>query len=513
MKYSFNLIDQPWIPCVLPDGRTEELSLRDTLLNAHEITAIFDQSPLVTAALHRLLLAILHRNFGPASRNEWKALWQASHFDENKLNDYFATWHHRFELFDEDRPFYQVIEFPSGNKIIAINEILSELSKQNTAAWFDHSTYENAPDLTLPEAARALITIQSYKLAGTFIPPKLSYTDAPTARAIYFLITGGNLFETLLFNLVRYCDDIPIPKVGDDLPIWEQAKPSIATIPNGYVDYLTWQTLVLRLLPQETVQGEAKVAKIQIALGRLLDPPAPIFDPGCIYIKNTQPKAKVPWLSLRFEQDRSLWRDSSTLFRLSSRPKGHFSALGWVANLVNDDILRAGAQYQIAGHGLCADQQKIFLWRHDRVPLPAQYLSNEGLVEQLEIALQHAEDAARALQQASVLLARRLLYPNRQGTGLAKAQAEEAGRFARHLAITEKYWSALETPFFRTIRTLPDAPDDTLGDWLNTIRNTAFSAFDQTTRALDQSARTLQAVTNSREFLTQKLRYLSEPQA
>ena len=70
MKYSFNLIDQPWIPCVLPHGRMEDLSLRDTLLNAHKITAIFDQSPLVTAALHRLLLAILHRNFGPASQGE-----------------------------------------------------------------------------------------------------------------------------------------------------------------------------------------------------------------------------------------------------------------------------------------------------------------------------------------------------------------------------------------------------------------------------------------------------------
>jgi CRISPR system Cascade subunit CasA len=231
VKYSFNLIDQRWIPCVLPNGKTEELNLRDTLLNAHEITAIFDPSPLVTAALHRLLLAILHRNFGPASQTEWKALWQAGRFDANTLNNYFATWSHRFDLFDEEHPFYQVVKFPSANKIIAANEILTELPKQNTAAWFDHSTYEAGPLLTPAVATRAIIGIQAYKLAGTFIPP-LGYTDAPIARPMSFLVIGKTLFETLLLNLVQYQGDFPIPKLRDDLPAWEQENPTTSTIPN-----------------------------------------------------------------------------------------------------------------------------------------------------------------------------------------------------------------------------------------------------------------------------------------
>ena len=93
MTYSFNLIDQPWIPCTMPDGSHVELSLQGTLLQAHEIREIFDQSPLVTAALHRLLLAILHRNFGPASRSEWQTLWQAKRFDSARLGSYFSGWH------------------------------------------------------------------------------------------------------------------------------------------------------------------------------------------------------------------------------------------------------------------------------------------------------------------------------------------------------------------------------------------------------------------------------------
>ena len=58
----FNLVDQPWIPCLQRDsGKPQELSLRDTLTRAHEIRELPDDSPLVTVSLHRLLLAILQQ--------------------------------------------------------------------------------------------------------------------------------------------------------------------------------------------------------------------------------------------------------------------------------------------------------------------------------------------------------------------------------------------------------------------------------------------------------------------
>ena len=70
--YSFNLIDGEWIPCIMLDGTTREFGLLETLARAHEVEEVFDPSPLITASLHRLLLAILHRNFGPASIQEWR---------------------------------------------------------------------------------------------------------------------------------------------------------------------------------------------------------------------------------------------------------------------------------------------------------------------------------------------------------------------------------------------------------------------------------------------------------
>ena len=169
MTHSFNLIDQPWIPCTMSDGSHTELSLQDTLLQAHEIRAIFDQSPLVTAALHRLLLAILHRNFGPASRSEWQTLWQAGQFDSARLGSYFSEWYRRFDLFDDERPFYQDggMEPEKGKiKEVEINELIPELARANNRTLFDHTTDATSPVLSPPEAARALVATQMYRLAG-----------------------------------------------------------------------------------------------------------------------------------------------------------------------------------------------------------------------------------------------------------------------------------------------------------------------------------------------------------
>lgn len=108
MTYSFNLLDQPWIPCTDLDGRMEELSLRETLARAHELRAVQGDSPLETASLYRLLLAVIHSVLrGPKTPDEWAALWQARRFDINRFDDYFKKWHSRFDLFDKERPFYQ----------------------------------------------------------------------------------------------------------------------------------------------------------------------------------------------------------------------------------------------------------------------------------------------------------------------------------------------------------------------------------------------------------------------
>ena len=87
MKYSFNLVDQPWISCLDQLGLTKELSIKQTFGQAHELRGFQGESPLVNAALYRLLLAFLHRLFGPANMNEWNKLWHAGKFDMSRIKD------------------------------------------------------------------------------------------------------------------------------------------------------------------------------------------------------------------------------------------------------------------------------------------------------------------------------------------------------------------------------------------------------------------------------------------
>src|SRR5262245_30768974 len=111
MTVSFNLIHEPFVPCVRFDGRTVEYGLRDVLVKAHEIAEVRAGSPLVTVALHRLLLAILHHCYqGPKSSADRVAIRKVARFDPDRLAKYFEEPGRadQFDLFHEKYPFYQL---------------------------------------------------------------------------------------------------------------------------------------------------------------------------------------------------------------------------------------------------------------------------------------------------------------------------------------------------------------------------------------------------------------------
>jgi len=107
----FNLIDEKWIPVRFLGGTRDELGIRDTLLRSMEIAAIEDPSPLVVAALHRFLLAVLYRALeGPTDIDQAKVLFKAG-LPGEKITAYLEKWRDRFCLFDEKHPFYQVLAY------------------------------------------------------------------------------------------------------------------------------------------------------------------------------------------------------------------------------------------------------------------------------------------------------------------------------------------------------------------------------------------------------------------
>ena len=72
------------------DGGRELLGIREVLARAPAVAEVRGDSPLVIAALHRLLLAILHRNFPVEDSGQWAALWARKGWDDAVLDGYLG---------------------------------------------------------------------------------------------------------------------------------------------------------------------------------------------------------------------------------------------------------------------------------------------------------------------------------------------------------------------------------------------------------------------------------------
>ncbi|HEY8601687.1 MAG TPA: type I-E CRISPR-associated protein Cse1/CasA [Thermomicrobiales bacterium] len=525
---SFNLIDEPWIPCnLLEDNRCEDLSLRGVLAQSPAIREVYDPSPLVTVAVHRLLLALLHRNLGPRTIEEWCALWERGAWDMIALDEYLARWHHRFDLFDPEQPFYQV-RFTDDTDAHDMAFLAPELVYGNSSTLFDHRVHQQAPDsarMTTPaRAAHLLLVRQGYSIGFGKSQP-FYFQDGPLTRGFTVLAQGNTLFETLMLNLIRYDNERPLPHVGTDLPRWEQDTPGVpdrqGTVPRGYLDYLTWQSRRIELLP--AVDGKSVAGcKVRQDL-RLIDG---VLDPFKSY-RRDEVRGMVP---RNFRPQRAVWRDSSALFVDRDPFAGRPELFRWLARIgeaARQGRIHAQERYAFSLFGFTTEEGQaanIVLWRQDRLPLPLLYLEERTLWEELEGALDIAERSGRALLMTSETLAALVVFPDaeKEVDGLAKVKRDKATKkritsLVAAWSPSRRYWSRLEPPFLRLLVSLPDdrARDEdgdwqygtvTLQAWRDEIKRSAWRAFGETARGMDTSGRTLKAITRAERELRGRLR-------
>jgi len=527
MRPSFNLVDEPWIPCLFADGDTDELCLYDALARAHEIREIFDSSPLVVTALHRLLLAILHRNFGPESLIDWKKLWQRGCWDEVALCGYFNRWRHRFDLFHPEWPFYQVPEMKNDEKQPIqkhpVHLLALEASAGNNPTLFDHSFSTSPANFTPAYAARYLLARQGYSIGFGKSNP-FYFKDSPLIRGVSVLTLGDSLWETLALNMVAYNAERPIPRSGEDLPAWEKEtlpEPNGTGNPiRGYVDYLTWQSRRVHLFPEG---NPAVVRWCQVQQNLMLPEPHPL-DP----FKSHVPDKEKGWRPRGIVPERAVWRDSHTLFQAadqSLRPE----VFDWACRiwkLRESGEISAKATYGFLAVGIATDIGKaanITLWRQERLPLPLVYLEDEKLLGRLKDALDCAENVNRVLglhlRLVALTISDSKADPERhlRDIGIAIFKPEIGKRLSGALFSTEVkntlkswapdrlYFSQLEAPFRRLLVELPEDRDtdedgnieygrNQLPQWGQVLRQAAIDAFNTIATGLGGSPRALKAV-------------------
>jgi len=215
MAYSFNLLEEPWLPCLTQKNTLKSLSLIDTITQAHQIRSLQADLPITTGALYLFLIAFVMSVFKLENVEDWETLWQEKKFSKDEVVDYAQKWKNRFDLFDSTHPFYQDPKFGEREKDIknlkngktptpkAISGLLLHLASGNNATLFDHSVDDVPQHFSLDQIAQLLIMIQAFSLGGmssASISKDRYYKDSPFGRGILFFNQGQNLFETLMLN-------------------------------------------------------------------------------------------------------------------------------------------------------------------------------------------------------------------------------------------------------------------------------------------------------------------------
>ena len=505
MTYSFNLIDRPWIPCVQKDGRVTELSLHETLEKAHELRGLQGDSPLETAAMYRLLLAVIHSALcGPANTEKWSKLWDAKQWDMKIFDKYLKERHSGFDLFDKERPFYQVKNNKDGRQKTS-NDVLPDVASGANATLFSHSIDENNIILTAAKAARTLLVMQTFSVAGGWgMAPKES-SDAPWGRGIIFLVEDDSLFGILMLNLLKYPDKDAMPSRDEDKPAWEMNDPfkPKRDQPIGYLDYLTWQNRRVSLIPEGDEENPV-VKEMVISQGLKLD--TLVLDPMKHYWVNK----KDGYTSNRFAEEKVLWRDSSALFRVhnptTARPPYIFS---WLANLVDDDKIDKHRKYRFMALGMATKgDAKIGFYRHENFPFPLEYLQEEKLLNDLSDALVLAEETSRSLTFAGKVMAFMIVSKNSGEKPINKIpNGHPAHDLYEHWGTDRFFWSKLETPFNVFIQTLPN-DSSAMDRWKETLKQTAKDAFSSAEKMAGESTTALKAAVKASGVLRGKLKGL-----
>lgn len=542
----FNLIDKPWVPCITLEGIEVEYGIRDTLLKAHELREICDDSPLVTVAILRLLLAILYRAFNGPTEMKWKNIYTKNSFDgSNEITSYLEKCYPRFFLFDETYPFMQVAnldlnEYDKDRKIKkdksdGLMRLVREAPDKGGRVLFDHRVGTERPKYEPKQIARMLLSAQSYSGTGiasggvigkqTINPTPCQF--APCVEGLCLWVQGMNLFQTLMFNLV------PIQFNENDLPSWEDMG-LITTAINS------WKTPVKFI---GTIQRFTPLCRFI----RILDDHSMFFTNGLKTAIDSEDSMKAyvrandtdPFTPIKLHKDKAAWRDAHSLISIATNTKKTPASLNHIARLTLDGILSKTLQPRANVVGLATSQGKALLWRHERIPIPIKVLDSADMTERLAMLLAEAEAVGGELSRGLFwsgttkktirtepvgriqTIVDLLLAPSfelrRNGvvrTSGGRAPGNEHNTSALNLSENldprPAYWARLEKHFFDLLENLPGDWDETekywkpddqqtaTRAWRDAIKREAERALRESVRSLGTTARAISAVARGR---------------
>lgn len=488
MAPTFNLLKEPWLPCIMADDQPRSLSLMETVTEAHRVKRIQADLPIMTGSLYLFLLAFATTIFRPKDDPDWKALWEGGKFREEAVRAYGHAWESRFDLFDLEHPFYQDPKLGFRKKDLqklkggdrqpkGVSGMLEHIASGEDATLFNHSLDKHQAEYNPSEIAQLLIMVQAFSLHGlssASITNDKFYKDSPFVTGVTFINKGKSLFETLMVNLIPVDSDLN--RISDlDVPCWERDDvfDTDRSTPQGILDLLTWQSRRILLIP---IKSGTK-----LSVSRLYSAPGQEIVKSYqnpFYFKTYMEGRKGKYVQvLKFKQERSIWRDSAVFLDYKSRYSESPSVISWCDYLVNRKYI-SNDSINLDAFGMCKKpglEKKIYFYRYEEFKAPIAYIENQNLFSILREGVNLAEMVNRNLSDAVEELAYFILSPMHDH-GIGKTLKKKDLRpLIQHWKAEQEYWSQLEPAFYELLVTLPQS-QSAYSTWKQTLQKVALGA-------------------------------------
>lgn len=420
LEPQYNLVDEPWIPVIMPSGERRLVGLREALEAAGEIETLACELRTQDFAVLRLLLAIVRRALdwfpvqGRDLRAEWADMWTRGELPPD-MAEYLTHMHDRFWLLGGQRPFCQVPDLTYTNTNRDAGEpsdLIADVPPGHK--MFVQRTAPSWAQLEPAEAALWLIHAHAYDPSGI----RSGVMGDPTVKKgkSYPIGTGwcgslGGLFveadtlaRTLLCNLPPGPDALAGTD-ADDAPAWESTRAALPPAkdgrePTGPIDVLTWQSRRIRL-----IATRGHIDGVVLTNGDRLTPQNrfPVeYMTAWRRSPAQEKKLRLPlvYMPRAHQPERSLWRGLSAILAEPDQGDGpHLPArtITWLEEMRAEGHLPQDARVTVKAAGICygANEATVAELVGDSLEFRVSVLTG-ALRHAVVAAATEADDAAQA---------------------------------------------------------------------------------------------------------------------
>lgn len=385
---AFNLLEEPWIVTLRPDGRMAEASLLEVFRDSHLYRGLAGELPTQDVAVLRLLLAILlgvFTRYAPDgaylplctdaepppspedAKRRWRALWRMGAFPFPVIEAYLRRFQERFYLFHPQTPFYQVacsqpVTCADGARINPsvkeIGYLIGDLAEAGNKTRMFAARWQNG-SLPYAEAARWLVYLLSFDVAPGGRPASEGITvkgyGLPwPGRLGLVWASGENLFQTLMLNL-----QLSVAEGNGDLCIaWEHESKC-----DGDTLYQTETVFPAHLAGLYTTQfrrvqlerdpAAQQVARCIIWSGQSVEDANATLENMTMWKTVDVSKGVSQTVPRRHDPNRQVWRDFSALLPAADSSDQAPGVVRWIHEVQNHQTLNlpmvqlntAGSEY------------------------------------------------------------------------------------------------------------------------------------------------------------------------